>query len=101
MALAVALAVARERFPLQEVFKVDRVVIYSPDQGALLATQIQAVAVAVVVLAVTAHTTAMTVVALLMGQAAGAAGALREAPTAYLLAPQAARELNPTAIVLH
>tara|TARA_R110001632_G_scaffold71616_1_gene166031 strand:+ start:318 stop:626 length:309 start_codon:yes stop_codon:yes gene_type:complete len=99
---AAVLEAAQQRCPMQGVLLVDRVVIYSPDQEALLVTAFQALAGAVVVLAVTAHTTAMTVVALLMGQAAGAAGARRGAATAYLLlAMLAARELNPTAIVLH
>jgi hypothetical protein len=74
VALAVALAVARERFPLQEVFKVDRVVIYSPDRGVVLATHIQDRAVAAVILEVAAHTTEMTVVAPLMVQAVAAVG---------------------------
>ena len=96
------LEAAQQRYLSQEVLLVDRVVIYSPDQGVLLATHIQALAGAVVVLAVTARTTATTVVALLMGQAVAAAGARRGAATAYLLlAMLAARELNPTAIVLH
>jgi hypothetical protein len=103
VATAGVLAVAQERFPLQEVLAVDRVVIYSPDRGVLLATHIQALEEAAVVLAVTAHTTAMTVVALLMGQAVAAVGARRVAATAYQapLAPQAAKASKPTAIVLH
>ena len=72
--MAGVLAVAQERFPLQEVLTVDRVVIYSPDRAVLLATHIQAVAEAAVVLAATAHTTAMMLLALLMGQAVAAVG---------------------------
>jgi hypothetical protein len=98
-----AQVVAQQRYLLQGVLLVDRVVIYSPDQEALLVTAYQALAVQAVVQEVTAHTTAMTVVDPLMGQAVAAVGARRGAATAYQapLAVLAARELKQTAIVLH
>jgi hypothetical protein len=56
------------------VLLVDRVVIYSPDRGVVLATHIQALAEAAAVLAATVHTTAVMLLALLMGQAVAAVG---------------------------
>ena len=80
----------------------DRVVIYSPDQGVLLATHFQALVVQQVTQGEMVHTTAMTVVDPLMGQAVAAVGGPMEVMQVWVvLAVLAARASNPTAIVLH